>query len=1579
MGKHLRARPGATPISDACTRTQFDTWVGLQTGPAAIPQSWSRRRAIAAYLVAPLVWCLPSRAVAKVGNFQIFYDRDHVRVVGQHGGWALHRGCFGSAAQLSVSVEGERMRCVLYNAELPGTDVRLDADISLAADGAFSMHFVELQCAGTVDFDRWCGGDSLLVLATRKRIEFVAGRANVRFRGSDDGLRLTPDWTFEGEAAEIFLTPWRTSVGARRISFRTPLSSATRPGDAVLIHAAGIDVDGPSSFILNRLARMTAGLSSGEMRITVPTRNDSEHSIDLALNAGDIRIECIGGGVDDSSHFATHFDKGLLSYREGQGMGAESEFHAFLGEQGGEIMADGVATLFAPDPAYPVLRLTTSGQVLSGLQARGVSVSDYAACDGVSCDLGGRQARPLLLALAGTNAAEHGHGRYFQVAPNSARIDRSGHAFELRFKRREDKLDVAIEFYNVRLRRNYGGVLSPRLMRIDSTRPAYALYVFPPQHVSEKSEVVDTTTDPLKRIPIASKNLAPWASERTRLAFRIPDAQFPMRFSMDNLLRFDNFEPVLGPTSSDNFQTSPADAVPWLSTVINFFKMSLVPVRFAVSDGKNTALPRIRWWLPAEPPAPGRANEVFHARMIDQDLRNNPLVSSGVGMAVAHVEDYQWNASEVRCEQPSGFIRPVSQRDRSQLRVLTFLRRYAPNLTLPATDKPVRPLLGSAVVVGAQGGYFRLEGNWDVVPALRISLVRYLHQVVQGRDVDVTIVREYFMYPFGHRVLLVKQTLRRNRIATRAADKKETYAAPLETEFFLLIKDDEMSYGDQVQPLPWRQVRVPREYWRSPPLDFNRQGLCSADEFCPLKPIRRSKLAGQDWKHQAFWPTVGHELFEYEFEGVDYAGKLTRFKRAVILIENADNDASCAPAGSGLRGLTPPWQEIATHLQERFEDSRDAFNGGAGDDAGIAFFNKVNIAVASSRQEGDTDLAVTCMSFTAKYKALAAMRVASMTDSEHPCPYVPTVHWVEGQFPVRAMPNARYDGGMDGTIRTLVCDPESGVIYHPELTGDAWVLDLAKPTDDFKLQTRAVENVSVTHIDTIRQRSIFAIIDRRPGAGSAVVTTSYAENTERSGGIVSPDIVIGAASREFGATALPRLQANNALMLSAKEMGAATDFFPVDAKLCGVELVKIIAPLFANGVPPAFTSVLTEIDDADNSSSADLDWQLDAGKGEITAFPNGSDTRAFFYPGLYTDKTASNVPKDCTLVLRASLNASVLGITPPELNISAALSSFTVHIGWGSGSSFNGVGIPIKSVSFLSKNGQKPSFGVDLGNIFFVGHALEFIDQLQENLKKLGQGESGWRIGFENNGVVVDAPPLMFPDMQLGAFSVENLGIYSGLFIPFFNGGGITFRFSLAKPDSRFRVTAGIWAGGGYALLELDTDHVRRFELCIEFGAAKSLRYGPIKGDVGILGGLIYQSIYREPLKTGDLPATPQTEVTIEAFVRAFGTFSAWNLISLFMELYVGLKGGSGSEVTGTARFSMSTKVGFVSYSYTASHREVMKKSGSRRATLTAAAHPATVVTERPQGAAAPVAQIHTDVPFIAESALLEYFEAYME
>jgi hypothetical protein len=1461
--------------------------------------------------------------------------------------WICDVAWFAEGANLVVEKSVNETTFALTNARALGTSALFDFKAILDSNtGVFQIAFSALELLGEVDVGNWLSGSKPLTLG-HGSFEVPTAIGKLHFDTTGTGCTFSPDWSFDdlqvasresrhssvfprnSQPARLFLGDQRAGkIRSRNLVIVTIGDQSVQEKQTVLAFSKIVSLREISSLAALKFEAMEVGQSwSGQCNAVADA---------CLLQIGD------EGTTKTSSLSMMLAQSAMRLGISSEGLVTRYEMEAVLSADGSSVFSDGIQTRLLMDDALPGFNLKGNANEINELGFQALAAGDYVPCSGAQCATASidRQSVEFKLASAATIDSR---SLIYAVDSRTGKISRPSVSWKVRFLRREDKLDITAEFYNLRPKYGLSGFLSPRLEAIDQTKDAYVLIEFPPQHISEKSRVVDTTSGTGAHLTLSI--LEPESSRHSRVFFRIPKDILPLRYALDDILAFDQFDVVVDPSALSSSDPTNQGAFIRETTVINIHKASLVPVTFASSDVDTP--PDLRALVPLKRPQKGKNNEDFHLRLIDRQLRGSSGISSGVGLAFGYVDDWK-----VDPQADPLIIRPLSQRDRVDLRTLTFLR----NVIVIGKRAPVlrnpEPIVGSTVLLTSRGGYLQLEGSWE--PQLQISLVRYLHTIAQGRDVEVTVVRQYLLYPFGHRVLLVKQTKRKNGDVIRGVDGQITYAGALETTFFLLVQDDTIAYSPDAMPMPFRSVSIPREYWRSPSLDYNAGvSATSCDDYQPFKPVAKHTLNAGDWGNQAFWPTVGHIPWQYGFTGIDSAGKAQDFKRAVILIEfRADNTVSPPSAQSKTFQQTSEQTsaEIQCMLLNRFNDSRYSFNtfptvpDMPPEQQGVAVFAQINpvnsqssvgraiVSFAESFVIGDTQLEVSRMSFTAKLKAAENCSPSKKEDpapDEHVCPWIPTVHWVDGRFRASSLDNASYVNEND--LRFLLVDPETGLLFDPEqpqcvleITQNGNVNSYAKIILSGPIK---IPKEVVKQSEALAGIAAFAIIDRlaRQGSSERGIGTSYRSNTTQSGAIVSPDVLIGAASRRFGATALPSNAtaglALTGVALTTAEVGsmAADQVFPSDAKVIGVELIKIIAPLLGGGAaPPAFLSLLNQIADGQDYYSKSLDWTITKKKNELLPFPRDGGDYAFFSPG-----------EDGMLRLAATGTVWVTAFKPPEINLSATLSDCTVNIGWGSGSSFNGVSIPFQNISVSSKNGQKPVVDVTLGEVKFVGPALQFIGQLQKTLKELTSTSSGWRIGFEDGAILVDAPPFQIPDLQLGAFSTENFAIYSGLKLPLTDGGGLVFIFSLSKPDSRFRICAFPYAGGGYAQLELESTDVVKFELCLEFGAAKSLRYGPVSGDVGILGGVIYQHKWLPVVLSGGL-TSKQTEVTIVAFVRAFGTFSAWSLISVFMELYVEMRSASNDEVSGTARFTLSVSMMFVSYSYTASHREVLRKAGSR-------------------------------------------------
>lgn len=1557
------------------SRQDFLAWALTHVRPPITPPRPTRRSTLIAMLLSPFAGRLAAKGttLSGGGGYTAIHRNRLVEIANAYGRWNINLQMLSPDALFTIRNNDSKIELSLIRGRILGTEINLDFNCTIdKATDVIEFIFLNQHLHASGSFNEWVQGGEL-VFEGKNDVSFSSVRQNMELHAISP-FKLDSQWRFTAASGQIALSDQSRQLVVERLKIQFPLYESVSAQE-VLAYANCKNQVESGEFDLNigPVARISISQSGQPIKLSIGVKDTAAQCEFLA---GSSTLEIGSHNTEFSDSLELKLTNSLLQLRYGLEKSDDlSRLTAFVADSNGSIHSKGVTTKVVGREESPIIRLAANRFGLNELELGLNTLSDYVACDGLICD-SGIEPRPVQINLNTTENIKNVRG--FLVHPRSGDIQRKGLPLALHLRRREGRIDLRVELHNIEFAFDLGGVFPPQLKKIDTTKAAIVLFVTPPQHVGEMSMVVDSSNQ--NTVPtIDSSSLNAQASFPSRIALQIPTELFPYRFSIENMLQWQYFEPITKDEFSEEYRNPLSKPLERIATVINLFKMSLVPVRL-----DRSANFRLRWLPRATNATKGAANEIWHARLIDEDLRPDPAISSGVGIGVAQVDDWKWPPTEIDCAPPQKLIWPISLRDRIDLRVLTFLRKFALREGSPVIDRETLPLLGNTVVISSQGGYFNLQGSWEV-DQLGISLVKYLHKIAQGRDIGVTIIREYFMYPFGHRMLLVKQTSRNNRYVIRKVDSKETKTGQLETRFFLIAKDEELAYPAWVQPMPFRSVRIAHQCLRSPLLDFDVNSSTSTnDEYKPPNPIpRTASTVDVDWKHQAFWVTVGGNDYAYEFEAIDYAGNSRQFKRSVIMIENKPDDGNCASTLAFLKSApSAPWSNSASWLEKRFNDSRQSFNGIAKSPKNISEINSINIAVAEPIQPGDTDLELLRLCFTAKWKP-KKINISALPISAdiHTCPWVPSVHWTEGRFTKGVLPGATYDNsGADSIVRWLIADVRTGIIHHPEENGKVWILNQSQEGGlSFPLTSSDDTNPNAQlQAKAFLKSGLVAIIDRRVGAPMTEVRTSYAADTSKAGGLISPDIKIGLASRSFGATSLPRISNTPIVKVAQTSSELIGDFFPVSSKLCGVELQKIIAPLLgeSGGSPPTFKDILDGVDDGPDFLESKLAWSISALKKEIKAFPDNGDENAFFYPGIYVDTIAPKL-LTCELELNAFTRVSLLGFTQPKVNLSASIKDFTVHIGWGSGSSFNGVRIPVKRMSYVSRNGEKPVFGLDLGKIVFVGEALKFIDQIKEKLEKLGQSDSGWRIGFENNGIVIDAPPLKFPNVEIGAFAVENLGIYSGLYVPFFNGGGITFWFSLARTDLRFRVTAGIYAGGGYALIELDADHVRRFELCIEFGAAKSLSYGPVKGDVGVLGGLIYKSLADPAYESPGLPLTLQTKVEIEAFVRAFGTFSAWNLISLFMELYVSMTSNSNSGVTGTARFTISTKIGFVSYSYTASHQEQLQKRTNERL-ISTAGHPHSRLT-LPKGISVPQSVIHVDKESdeVDISELLDYLAAY--
>jgi hypothetical protein len=120
----------------------------------------------------------------------------------------------------------------------------------------------------------------------------------------------------------------------------------------------------------------------------------------------------------------------------------------------------------------------------------------------------------------------------------------------------------------------------------------------------------------------------------------------------------------------------------------------------------------------------------------------------------------------------------------------------------------------------------------------------------------------------------------------------------------------------------------------------------------------------------------------------------------------------------------------------------------------------------------------------------------------------------------------------------------------------------------------------------------------------------------------------------------------------------------------------------------------------------------------------------------------------------------------------------------------------------------------------------------------------------------------------------------------------------------------------------------------LEFGAMQAIDFGPAHGRLYVLGGLYYE------MEVKSLGATSYRAVKYRAYVRAGGEVEALGLISLSIDIYVGLEAkesASASYLIGTATATFNFEVALVKKSFSVTYTQRFQGSDKPAQVMTTA------------------------------------------
>jgi hypothetical protein len=287
-------------------------------------------------------------------------------------------------------------------------------------------------------------------------------------------------------------------------------------------------------------------------------------------------------------------------------------------------------------------------------------------------------------------------------------------------------------------------------------------------------------------------------------------------------------------------------------------------------------------------------------------------------------------------------------------------------------------------------------------------------------------------------------------------------------------------------------------------------------------------------------------------------------------------------------------------------------------------------------------------------------------------------------------------------------------------------------------------------------------------------------------------------------------------------------------------------------------------------------------------------------------------PKGSVFTIRSVMDKPLNGAAP-SFKLEGELTSFTVNLAPG----MELISLDFRSVKFTAVKDQKPDVVVDLDKFEFKG-ILAFVNRLLEVIPLDGFSDppdlaitaEGIKLGYT----------LGIPTVGVGIFSMQNISLSAGVFLPLLTGKELNFNFAFCQRQQPFILTVSLFGGGGFFGIDIGIGGVKLVEAALEFGASAAINLGVAQGAASIMGGFYFQK------------AGAGFELT--GYFKASGSLSVLGIISVSLEFYLALtytsKGGGGAHAGAMwGQASLTVKIEILFFSTSVSVKMERKFAGS--------------------------------------------------
>ena len=445
--------------------------------------------------------------------------------------------------------------------------------------------------------------------------------------------------------------------------------------------------------------------------------------------------------------------------------------------------------------------------------------------------------------------------------------------------RPRDLMVIGLQFLG--LRPAFAGSRTGRLLRSSADAPRILVY-FPPQSMGEQSfnETEFTTDNSVDPPPINYR-----ISGLSRLAFDLPDDATKIDYTPELLLnwkdgilipRLDNRAITQEETPSEisiavrprpgSFKIHLSDG--WFVPVTTVERSIILPKAPALDTTAIEAPYRLLLspdqyghWDSAVSAAmsAGSRAVLWHTRLGTKASIESPLVRA------------IWSVDKTPgiSKDPFGEHTTLTPGDRDLI---------VHNCTMKAVD-------ARQMMLTSLGAWLNLDGNWTELPDDLVTLEKWIQRSTLGRDQFVQVVKRGYLYPFGHKAVMIEITER------KFGQKPSGYVgAWLRTRRFIVVKELERNYKEdqdnhgvfehERREIPFKSVRVLTKVTRL----LEEPVLIDGITIPPLTPGDAGATDAD--REGAFWPMVGNEDFMFHLNATDWFGNIVEFSAPLAFVRN---------------------------------------------------------------------------------------------------------------------------------------------------------------------------------------------------------------------------------------------------------------------------------------------------------------------------------------------------------------------------------------------------------------------------------------------------------------------------------------------------------------------------------------------------------------------------------------------------------------------------------------------------------------------------------------------------------------------